>query len=230
MLWIHTTAATVFNVCCVSVDRFIAIRFPFRYQDIITKKRCYRVIITVWLISLFLPFSFLILKHNSAKHFDKLWLSLTVITFVFPITVVTLCHFWIFKVARRQVQRMIRRRRNHQNFDDKNTPVRAVQNYKAIKTVGCVLGVFILSWLPSLAVSFVHYFTGNDKCFYHKVLFVVWPWIEAIAFTSSAINPWIYYFRNDQFREATYRSLTGYFPGEMRQNHIRTKDKGFDYF
>ena len=43
LLWIHSTAATVFNLCCVSVDRFIAIRFPFRYQDIITKKRCYPV-------------------------------------------------------------------------------------------------------------------------------------------------------------------------------------------
>ena len=37
MRWIHSTAATVFNLCCVSVDRCIAIRFPFRYQDIITK-------------------------------------------------------------------------------------------------------------------------------------------------------------------------------------------------
>ena len=56
MLSIHTTAATVSNLCCVSVDRFIAIRFPFRYQDIITKKRCYAVIIMVWLISLLLLF------------------------------------------------------------------------------------------------------------------------------------------------------------------------------
>ena len=32
LLWIHTAAATVFNLCCVSVDRFIAIRFPFRFH------------------------------------------------------------------------------------------------------------------------------------------------------------------------------------------------------
>ena len=63
MVWIHSTAATVFNLCCVSVDRFIAIRFPFRYQDIITKKRCYSVIIMVWLISLFLPFSRIFVKN-----------------------------------------------------------------------------------------------------------------------------------------------------------------------
>ena len=49
---IHTTTctATVFNLCRVSVDRFIAIRFPFRYQNIVTKQRCYAVIIMVWLI------------------------------------------------------------------------------------------------------------------------------------------------------------------------------------
>ena len=57
VLWIDTTAATTFNLCCVSVDRFIAIRFPFRYQDILTKKRCYTAIILVWLISFGLPFS-----------------------------------------------------------------------------------------------------------------------------------------------------------------------------
>ena len=49
MFWVHTTTATTFSLCCVSVDRFIAIRFPFRYQEIITKKRCYTVIILIWL-------------------------------------------------------------------------------------------------------------------------------------------------------------------------------------
>ena len=38
LLWIHSTTATVFNLCCVSIDRFIiVIRFPFRYQEIINK-------------------------------------------------------------------------------------------------------------------------------------------------------------------------------------------------
>mgnify|MGYP000350320503 CR=1 FL=1 len=39
MLWVHTIAATTLNLnmCCVSVDRFIATRFLFRYQDIVIK-------------------------------------------------------------------------------------------------------------------------------------------------------------------------------------------------
>ena len=77
MVWIHSTAATVFNLCCVSVDRFIAIRFPLRYQDIITKQKCYAVIIMVWLISLFLPFArMLVDNHTNVENF---WFSCIII-------------------------------------------------------------------------------------------------------------------------------------------------------
>jgi len=196
LLWIHTTAATVFNLCCVSVDRFIAIRFPFRYQNIITKKRCYAVIMMVWLISLFLPCSRILVDNQT--NVEKLWFSLTFIVFVLPLTVVTLCYFWIFEAAKKQSRRI--RRESHQNSNENNIP-QNTQNYKAIKTTGFVLGVFIVSWMPSLVVSVVDYVTAGDKCVDHKLAYVVWPWIEAIALTSSAINLWIYCFRNGEFRD-----------------------------
>ena len=91
LLWIHTTAATVFNLCCVSVDRFIAIRFPFRYQDIITKKRCYAVIMMVWLIPLFLPFSRILVDNQT--NVEKLWFFLNIYSFRSSINC---CHFVLF--------------------------------------------------------------------------------------------------------------------------------------
>ena len=201
LLWIHSTAATVFNLCCVSVDRFIAIRFPFRYQEIITKKRCYAVIIMVWLISLFLPFSRILVV--SRMNVEGLWFSLSFVFFQLPITVVTLCYFAIFKAARKQANRI--KRENHPDSNEKNVPARAMQNYKAIKTIGFVLGVFIVSWMPSSVLSVVDYVTVSDECVDRKLVYAVWPWIVAIGLTSSAINPWIYVFRNGEFREALRR-------------------------
>ena len=103
-LWIHTTTATTFNICCVSVDRFIAIRLPLRYQDIMTKKRCYTAIIFVWLISLGLPFTRMSVDDDSRA---ILWFSLTSITFVAPLFVVSFCYICIFKAARKQFRRIL---------------------------------------------------------------------------------------------------------------------------
>ena len=224
MVWIHSNAATVFNLCCVSVDRFIAICFPFRHQDIITKQRCYAVIIMVWLISLFLPFSRILVDNHTVN--GDFWLSLSLIFFALPLTVVTLCYFWIFKVAKKQARRI--NEENLQNSNEMNCPVRAVQNHKAIKTIGFVLGVFIASWLPSLALSVVYYVTASDKCFSNKVVYIVWPWLDAVAWTSSAINPLIYFFRNGEFREALHRRFHWFPLNFTPQLCLRTRPESED--
>ena len=221
MLWIHTTAATVFNLCCVSVDRFIAIRFPYRYQDILPLKKCYTAIFVVWLISFFLPFSRVLSLDNPVND-GILWLSLMLVTFALPISVVTVCYFKIFKTAREQSRRITRE--NARNTNENNT-ARAKQNFKAVKTTGFVLGVFIVSWLPCVLISVAHHFAGKDECLEHRFSFVVWPWIEALSFTSSAINPWIYYFRNSLFREASYRTFSWLFPSRTASNPYWNKEQ-----
>ena len=205
MLWIHSTAATVLNLCCVSVDRFIAIRFPFRYQDFITKKRCYAVIIMVWLISLFLPFPVIF------EDVENLWPFLTVLIIYIPTALVTLCYVWIYKAARKQATAITR------VAQPGVEPTLAVENYKAIKTVGFVLGVFLATWMPYVVVSIVHQLVASDYCMDHKLYTVVWPWIEAVALTSPAINPWVYCFRNSEFRQALRRSFRRVFSVEVTQ-------------
>ena len=210
MLWIHTTTATTFNLCCVSVDRFIAIRFPFRYQDIVTKKRCCTVIILVChTMSLCLPFTAISVDLLGNIASAVLWLSLAFVTFVAPLFVVTFCYMFMFKASRRQCRRMFPNE-NRQSFDTKNIPGNGtMKNFKAIKTVGYIIGVYIVSWMPSLVLLVVHcYYTAtNHLCCDIKIDKVVWPWVEAIAFTSSAINPLIYYLRNNEFRRAFHRTF-----------------------
>ena len=120
------------------------------------------------------------------------------------------------------------KRENLHTSNEMNSPVRAVQNHKAIKTIGFVLGVFIVSWMPSLVFSVVYYVTASDKCFASKLVYIVWPWLAAVGLTSSAINPWIYFFRNGEFREALCR-LFHWFPLNFTpQLCLRTRPESED--
>ena len=151
------------------------------------------VITAVWVISLFLPF--LIFIKDGAG-----WLFFAAITYLFPTFVVILSYAFIFKAVRTQGKR-IKEERHHSNDD---TLRGVVKNLKAIKTIGLVLSVCIITWIPCFILTIItcHYSTTKKDCLFEKLLSLAWPWVEATALTSSAINPFIYYFRNGEFRQA----------------------------
>ena len=219
MLWIHTTAATTLNSCCVSIDRFIAIRFPFRYQDSLTKRRCFAVIILVWFISLSLPF---LMFSRERKDRKELFEFITITICLVPLLVVSFCYILIFKLARKQFRRIL----ETTNIPDsgENIRVRVVQNLKAIKTVGFVLSACIITWMPSVVLRSVKFYYTEEGRSRRKVISVVGLWVDAIAFTSSAINPLIYYFRNSDFRRA-FRRTFHWLPcvHEQDASHLRAQ-------
>ena len=219
MLWIHTTAATTLNSCCVSIDRFIAIRFPFRYQDSLTKRRCFAVIILVWLISLSLPFLMFSWVGMGKK---DLFASIAFTICLVPLLVVCFCYILIFKLARKQFRRILLAE-NIPNSGE-NIRVRDMQNFKAIKTVGFVLSACIITWMPSVVLLLVKFYYIEEKHIITKVESVVLPWVLAIAVSSSVINPLIYYFRNSDFRRA-FRRTFHWLPcvHEQDASHLRAQ-------
>ena len=199
-LWIHTTVATTFNLCCVSLDRYIAIIHPLRYQDFLTNRRCYVLIATVWLMSLVLPCSrFLV---HDVTGLSTLYISFTVITILIPMTIIVFCSIRILKAAGEQSNKIKLTVRNLKNQD---VLKRTKNNSKAAKTVGIVVGLFVICWLPSLITSFAHYF--SKKISHYSVYYTVWTSVETVAFASSAVNPWVYCLRNDDFYEALSRTF-----------------------
>ena len=154
----------------------------------------------------------------------ELFVSITITICLVPLLVVSFCYILIFKLARKQFRRIL----ETTNIPDsgENIRVRVVQNLKAIKTVGFVLSACIITWMPSVVLQLVtfYYIEEAKRCRLRKIKFVVSPWVEAIAFTSSAINPLIYYFRNSDFRRA-FRRTFHWLPcvHEQDASHLRAQ-------
>ena len=142
ILWVHTTAATTFNTCCVSIDRFIAIRFPFRYQVSVTKKRCYTVIFLVWLFSLILPFSMFLVDYEPMINYFVSMIFLAFIISVIPLLVVSFSYVCIFKSAKKQFNRILAREN-----PTKTTIVLKLVPYKTLK----LSKQLVLFWVLALS-------------------------------------------------------------------------------
>lgn len=218
-LWIHTTVATTFNLCCVSLDRYIAIIHPLRYKDILNKRRCYVLIATVWLVSLILPCSRFLVMDGSVA----LWLSFTIITVFMPMIVITFCSIRILRVAAEQSKKM----KTDSTIQNQDAVKKGKKNFKAAKTVSIVVGLFVVCWFPSLVTSLVNYF-APDRCGLNKLLsyYTVWTSVEALAFTSSGINPWVYCLRNEEFYEALIRTFPRLKRRNLSQNDFYLRDLG----
>ena len=144
-LWIHTTVATTFNLCCISLDRYIAIIHPLRYQELLTNTRSYLIIASVWVLSFLLPCSRFFVRDDSIE----LWLSFTIITVLIPMIVIVFCSMRILKASATQSRRI-----NVVTLQNQESVNRRKQNLKAAKTVSIVVGLFVVCWLPSLMTSF----------------------------------------------------------------------------
>ena len=201
-LWVHTTVATTFNLSCITLERSIAIFHPLRYQDILTEKRCFAAIAAIWFMSLTLPFSRFFINGNSSA-IMALWMAFTVITVLVPMIIIALSSVQILRAAAHQSKRVV----PSSNLAEQEEIRRNKKNYKDAKTVSIVVGLFVVSWLPSLVTSFVNYFTQSGYCGLLYYYNTVWLWVEAVAFTSSGINPWVYCLRNRLYYQALNRNF-----------------------
>lgn len=78
----------------------------------------------------------------------------------------------------------------------------AAREKKATKTLGIILGAFIVCWLPFFVGTLV--MAICKECWFHPVLFDFFTWL---GYLNSLINPVIYTAFNDEFKQAFHKLI-----------------------
>ncbi|KFW63721.1 5-hydroxytryptamine receptor 1A, partial [Pygoscelis adeliae] len=86
-------------------------------------------------------------------------------------------------------------RRNEKNTEAKRRMALSRER-KTVKTLGIIMGTFILCWLPFFIVELVQPFCGS-KCYTPKWLVAVVNWL---GYSNSLLNPIIYAYFNKDFQ------------------------------
>lgn len=121
-----SSVAIVMTLCCISVDRYIAVTSPTRYKSIVTVKRACYALIVVWgqgLLYASFPLSgwSKYEYHRGTLHCSPSWTSdcslyifLAVVGFGIPIALMVFTYIRIFFVIRKHARKVstVRRARN----------------------------------------------------------------------------------------------------------------------
>ena len=170
--------ASVTNMFAVTVDRVIAIRFPFKYLGIMTANTAYIIIAIVWFISL----------AAGVLYAQKMFSKIILIGYCIILMLCTISLYaYIFVIAKRQ--------ENKVQAMNVSTTRQLKTDKKAAKTIFIVVGVYALCWLPLLLLPAI--VNPSKKPILFKKIF---PWVQVVLASNSALNPYVYCVRSHKYR------------------------------
>lgn len=172
--------ASATNMFAVTVDRIIAIRYPFKYVTVMTTRNALVGIAVVWIISL--VFGAL---YAPANLVSRLYIALYSAALLFT---TMFMYIYIFIIAKRQENRI----QNIQQGSNGSTTEK-----KVAKTIFTVVGIYALFWLPVFLLPIIINPEAQPIEFLKR-----FQWIQAMLACNSAINPYIYCMRSKKYRTA----------------------------
>ena len=211
----------ILHLTCISVDRFIAIKFPLRYKTIVTRRRTKTAVITIWLLAIIgtvvFPHSFprseyedfvdyydtfhLCISHERDHSFENtskvFAASIIVLYLILPFIITLGSYTYIIKVSRDQKIKL--QNDAHLEGDD----VRKLE-IKAAITYGIVIGAFMLCFLPLLVGTLYQQFELEKR----MDLTLTMQILSTISSVSACVNPCVYTWRSEEFRKAFKKIIT----------------------
>ncbi|KAE8602464.1 hypothetical protein XENTR_v10014006 [Xenopus tropicalis] len=220
---IMLSTSSIFHLSFISVDRYFAVCDPLRYK---TKMNVFSVslmIVTSWVVPTIFAFTMVFLELNikgtESYYYNQVscfggcavffsqtsGLVASMVSFYIPGFVMLCVYGKIYVIARRQA-RSIKDSANQMPFQitlGVNQHVSRSRDRKAAKTLGIIMGVFLICWTPFF------FCTATDGFINYVIPPIVIDAFVWIGYLNSTFNPMVYAFFYLWFQRALRMILFG---------------------
>lgn len=185
--------ASIFNLTCISIERYICISSPLRYYQRLGSQKVQIVILCIWLFAFVLAGARVVFKDTDYI-FEIMY---TVVGFFIPLVIMTVMYSMIFRVACKQAKKI------DIPLNGRTKKFRLRKEIKAAKTLGIVISAFFVCWSPFFVLNFLA-ICPTCYDFIRTDVIIAAKWFHYI---NSVLNPLIYARMNKEFRDAFTRIL-----------------------
>lgn len=205
----HASYITVNVSLCTAVvlviDRFLALKTPFRYRRFMTKQNAVGIVVVLWVYSVLFSFLPHMGTHDTAYYLLDLHIHVT--GSLFTLTVFLALIYRLSVLTRNQRAGMT----DSSPQLDQRGRLRLVRDKKTICTFLIILAVCYICLLPYYI--YMHVFLFCVSCQTSWVLLVLSKISEPIVYMNCALNPFIYAWRHKVFRKSL---MIAFMPSQMR--------------
>ncbi|XP_058470079.1 trace amine-associated receptor 1-like [Solea solea] len=197
--------SSIWNLCCISVDRYYAVCQPLRYRNKINGRVVGIMILVSWTIATLntaiQTLQALSKAPNSKKCvlFQRKTQSTMVVGVLFafgiPAVIMSTIYLKILMVARKQARSILSMAKSGETVSK--------MEKKATKTLSIVMGIFLMSWTPFFTCITFHRLS-NYPIPVHVIQSLKW-----LGWSNSMLNPFVYAFFYSWFRSAFKMIITG---------------------
>ena len=218
-LWLYLNfilcIASIFNLCAVSGDRYLAVTSPLNYLSRMNGRTVKQVVAFSWFCALFLA-GFIVYGLNASTDvgtYCAVWglrfkfvMVVLVAGYILPVMFLVFVNARLFCIARSHVNRIHAQETSlavisepksltENNFRTvRSQKSRLKQEMKIFKTFLIVTLTFLLSWTPFIVILLLDSLASVPTSIRHSSIIIL--------YSNSAMNPFIYGFFNSEFRKA----------------------------
>ena len=198
------SGVSLFTLCAISVDRYLALKLHLRYTAVVTATRVLAAVFSFWLLCV----------TNIGLRFvmrnDNHWDIISIVFLFTSLFVTVVAYANVFQIVHRH------RRQIHEQFKltahfHGLSAVEIARHEKSAVTMLYVLGAFLLCYVPLLGTVIAETVQG-----YTLSVKFAYDYTTTVVFLSSSLNPLLYCWRIREIRRAAKKAI------QSIRNAVRT--------
>lgn len=202
---IFAGCASILQLTAIAIERFISTQWPLIHRKM--PRRVYiLMLLTAWLCATAAA-ALQPLQANTPAWQKNYTLFLFLSFFCCPLVIILTCYCYIFKISRFHFRRRLSSSSRHCGL----TPGGSIKERNVAITVAVITTLFLAAWLPFFVVSVIATYCLTCLPSAPAIFYLV-KFLKFLQYSSSAVNPYVYAYRNTEMRRTLAKISSKFFP------------------